>query len=202
MKVIWIDTETGGIDPKVHGLIQLAYLVDINGTIVKEGTLYSNCAGKSYNEKALQINNFTVEQVKTFPPPEMMYKELKNVLNQFVNPFDKVRENKFYFGGYNADFDFKFIHQLWLDNSDEYLFAYFNHGFLDPAAMVRFLQYGRHDIPAGIKLGQLAEYFQVKPAGSLHDAMTDIKLTRDITTEIIARYIRVRARARTPLEAI
>jgi len=203
MKVCWIDVETGGTDPKAHGLIQLAYIIDIMGHETEVGTLYSNCRDKHLMPKALEVNGFTMAQVSTFPEPIQMYTELKRVLAKYVNPYDRDRAAKFVLGGYNAQFDFGFVKQLWDDHNDKYLFSFFNHGIIDPSAMARFLQYAGHPFPGSMKLGELADFMGIVPDGNLHDALTDIRLTRDVTRELIKRYVRARPRlphAETPTE--
>ena len=36
-KIFYFDTETTGLDPKRHDIIQLAYIVEINGEVKEEG---------------------------------------------------------------------------------------------------------------------------------------------------------------------
>jgi len=35
-KIIYVDTETGGSDPKIHALLELAGVVEINNRIVEK----------------------------------------------------------------------------------------------------------------------------------------------------------------------
>lgn len=42
MKILWIDTETTGLDPDKHGIIQLAMIVDIDGQI-KGKEIFTMC---------------------------------------------------------------------------------------------------------------------------------------------------------------
>jgi len=188
MKVCWIDTETSGLDPFKDGIIQLAFIIDIDGEVKEKGTLYSNCEGKNINQKALDCNGFTLEKIKTFSPPKEMYKSLKQVLSKYVDPYNKNKEGRFYFAAYNATFDFGFISQLWKDQNDPYLFSFFNFGFVDPSSFVRFLQYSGVSFPAALRLDDLANALGVVPQGRLHDALTDITLTRDCTLEMARKY--------------
>ena len=38
--------DTTGVDPVENGIIQLAYIVEIDGKEVQSGELFSNCSGK------------------------------------------------------------------------------------------------------------------------------------------------------------
>lgn len=194
MKVCWIDTETSGLDSQQNGIIQLAYIIDIDNEPVDCGILYNNCKGKAHDPKALEMNQFTPEMIVTFPPSVHMYKRFKEVLKKYVNPYDKDRENKFIIGGFNVDFDVRFLMQLWKDHDDQHLFAFFNFGFIDPSVLARFLQYSGQPVPAGMKLGELAAFFDIVPFGELHDAMVDIKLTREVSRKMMQQFIRTKPR--------
>jgi len=53
MKVCWLDLETSGLDPARHGIISLAYQVEIDGHTAASGSLFSNCRGKEIELSAL-----------------------------------------------------------------------------------------------------------------------------------------------------
>lgn len=176
MKVFWFDTETSGTDPHNNGIIQLAYLLEVDGRIEEKGTLYSNCKGKEITDRALEINGYSREQIDSFPDPSVMYKKLHALLNKYVNAYDSA--DKVIAGGYNVEFDVRFLRRLWFDNGDKYFGSFFAFGAVDPAVVFRLLQReGVFDPIIKLTLSDLAEYLGVYNAGA-HDAMADILMTR------------------------
>ena len=183
MKVFYFDTETSGVNANENGIIQLAYLLEVDGAIEAEGELFSNCAGKEINEKALEVNRYTRDTVADFPPPSDMYRKLHALFNKHVNAYD--RTDKMIAGGYNVDFDLRFLRRLWFDNGDKFFGSFFAFGTLDPGPLFRYLQW-RGLIPfedAKMTLTDIATYFAIDTTNA-HDALVDIKMTRNILLKI------------------
>ena len=177
MKIFWNDTETSGLDPLEHGIIQLAYIIEIDGVEKERDILYSNCLGKKYNQKALAVNGFTVEQVDKFPSPHDMFLKLSMVLGKYVDKFDK--NDKFTPGGYNNDFDMRFLRQLFIECGEKYFGSWFSFGIIDPVQIMRFLSYCGLDLPTGAKLTEIAHHFGVLRENA-HDALVDVEMTIDV----------------------
>jgi DNA polymerase III subunit epsilon len=175
MKIFWFDCETSGIDPVRNGIIQLAYAVEIDDHIQDHGEFFSNCEGKEIDDGALQVNGFTREQIAGFPPPREMYLQLSSLLNIYVDKYDK--EDKFTAGGFNVNFDMGFLRQLWSDCGDSYFGSWFSFGVIDPAQIIRFLQYcGSTRFYSSAKLVDIAKAYKIDSTGA-HNAFTDIKMT-------------------------
>ncbi|MDD5359874.1 MAG: exonuclease domain-containing protein, partial [Sulfurovaceae bacterium] len=71
MKIAYIDTETTGLDAKKHGIVQLACLIVEDHKIIDEIVLLidpfsykENCV---CDDKALEINGRTLEEIEHFP---------------------------------------------------------------------------------------------------------------------------------------
>lgn len=183
MKVFWFDVETTGLDPDKCGIIQLAYVVEVDGQVKETGELCSrggqNC---EISERALEVNGYTREQIESFPPEREMYVALKTIFGKYVNKFD--RADKFIAGGYNVDFDMKFLRALWNRVGDKYFGSWFAFNVIDPSNVIRFLQYsGKIEEFAQMKLVDLAEYLKVGQENA-HDASADIQMTIDITKKL------------------
>jgi DNA polymerase-3 subunit epsilon len=186
MKVFWFDLETSGLDPAAHGIISLAYIVEIDGEEKEKGELRSNCKNKDITSSALEINGFTREEISEFPCPRDMFKKLIKTLSRYIDRFDP--DDKFTAGGYNVGFDLGFLRQLWLDCGDKYFGSYFSFGTIDPAQIVRFLAYFGYDFPTKLTLSSLAGSLDLK-VKKAHDALADIRLTKDVV-EVLGGYIR------------
>ena len=183
MKVFWMDAETSGTDPARHGIISLAYAVEIDGKVKEMGQKFSNCEGKEIDEGALKVNHFTREQVATFPPPGALYADLLTVFGRFVDKYNPA--DKFYAGGYNVEFDLKFLRQLWADRSDSYFGSWFAFRSIDPSTAIPFLLYAGRlpGFPAKQKLVDVARYFGVEE-DTAHDAWSDLRMVRHVAQKV------------------
>ena len=188
MKTFWFDLETSGLDPARHGIISLAYQVEIDGHTATSGSLFSNCRGKEIEDSALKVNGYTREQIEKFLHPPAMYEELADLFSRFVDKFD--RDDKFYVGGYNvASFDMPFLRQLWKDNGDAYFGSWFYYGAIDPGALLPVLRYAGVELPymPSSKLTDVARALGA-PAALLdhaHDSQADLTLTRFVTARLV-----------------
>lgn len=52
-KVLWIDTETTGLNPKVHGLREVAFIVEVDGVEKEKGVFKINPF--TYTSKKLRL---------------------------------------------------------------------------------------------------------------------------------------------------
>jgi DNA polymerase-3 subunit epsilon len=184
MKVFWFDCETSGTDAAKHGIISLAYTVEIDGQSVAEGELFSNCDRKEIEDSALAVNGFTRERIAGAPMPSVMKRNLELLFGRHVDKFD--RTDKFYAGGYNADFDMRFLRQLWKDCGDDYFGSWFYFSAVDPAAVIPFMRYAGmlEGYPSSSKLSDVASYFGIAN-DQAHEARADIKTTIAISQKII-----------------
>lgn len=179
MKIFWFDCETSGLNPRKNGIIQLAYLLEINGELVKQQTLWANCATKEIEDKALEVTGFTRKQIASYPPQSEMYSALLRTFDSVIDRYNK--NDKLIAAGYNVAFDVEFLRQLWFDCGDRYFGSYIAHGTIDPAHLFRYLQYigAAEETITKLTLSDLAELFAVD-ATEAHDAAADIAMTREI----------------------
>lgn len=179
MKNIYLDVETSGLNPLKHSIIQLSGLIEIDGELVEEFDYrIQPFPGEPLSKASLEICNITIEDLQTYPTPEVVYKEFCSVLAKYVNKFDK--QDKFFLIGYNSRFDDEFLRSFFLKNADEYYGSWFWWPSLDVAVMAAILtKEHRHKFP-NYKLETLAKYFGIEIQGNLHDALTDCKITRTL----------------------
>jgi len=184
MKVFWLDCETTGLDPVQHGIISIGYIVEVSGEEKEAGVITMNPAGKAIDPKALEINHFTVEQIRTFQSAEHSYQQLRAILEKYVDKYNP--HDKFFMAGYNVEnFDKRFLEQLWKENADKYFHSYFEKYVLDPSRILPLLQYGGilKNLPPGLHLQQMAEYFGFS-TNNAHTADADIRTTKAITLKL------------------
>lgn len=183
MKIFWFDVETGGLDETKNPILQLAYVVEIDGERRASGEFRSRgFTGCVIQTKALEVNGLTIEEIPTFGTEEAMYKSLMDLLAAYVNRYDK--NDKFVLGGYNVKFDEKFLRALWERQGDRFFGAWFGFNAIDPSNVIRFLQYaGKMPNLSRMRLVDVAKALGVERPNA-HDAMVDIEMTIDVTNKL------------------
>lgn len=191
VKLCYIDTETTGLDAKRHGIIQLAAIMEIDGeevsTFSEKMRPASSCAA---DPSALEISGNTVEMIKTYRPEAEVYRDFVEWLGQFVGKFDKF--DKAFFCGYNSPFDVEFVRALFDRNGDKFFGSWFWSGSVDVMGAALWALRDQRPGLANFKLGTVAEHIlgsrvaELTADAGLHDALTDIRITREL-------HMRVRA---------
>ena len=178
MKNLWLDSETTGTDPNRNAIIQLAVIIDTpKGERLWESKMRP-WDGAEIEDDALRISGNTREQIMDYPDPKSVYAEFLSVMGDYVEKFNK--KDKFWFRGFNAGFDFQFVHSWARFCADKYLMSWF---YWPPLCLAQEVARMYPDLWASLparKLGNIAAAFDVVLPENLHDAMADITLTRDI----------------------
>lgn len=184
-KFFWCDTETGGTDPKKHGVIQIAGIYDMGKTIRKikstdEFEALVNPKGTKLTKEALKINGHKKKEIKKYP---------KDSLNKFIKFLDKRvdkfdKSDKLLVLGYNVKFDLEMIHAWAKREGFEFMGSYLDWRIVDVLVLARTA----HALgimpenPINFKLGTICKIYGIKEP--THDAMDDIRATRDLFFEL------------------
>lgn len=189
MKIFYLDLETTGTDPAKHGIIQIAYLVEIDGKEHQRGEFRVRPFDfQSIEPDALEVNGVSVDDLAKYPQPNEVYQRLVNqVLQKYVDKFDKA--DKFNIAGYNVGFDLQFLKQFFVNNGDNYFGSWFNYDTIDPLPVLRFFQPVNPWI-AGLpnkKLATVAKALGID-LDNAHDALPDILATKEIIDRIHRKY--------------
>lgn len=187
MKIVYIDTETTGLDPECNGLHQFSGYVEVNGVPVERFNFkVKPRAGCMVSPKALEIAKVTVDQLKAYPEMGDVYKEFIKILSRHINKFDK--KDKAFFAGYNAHFDNGFMRRFMADCGDLYFGSWFYAGNLCVMVLaLNDLKEVRNKLE-NFQLMTVAEHYGIQvDRESGHDAMYDIRMTRDIYCKIEKR---------------
>lgn len=189
MKCIWLDTETTGLDPIKNGIIQLSGLIEIDGEI-KESFDYDikPFPEDEINEESLSINGKTKEQILNDPAflsPYKVYEDFKGILGKYVDKYNK--NDKFTPMGQNVQFDLNFLRNFFIKNNDKYFGSFIAWQEVDLLAFARLLRYTGKISVDNCKLETLAKY--IGKEYKAHDALEDIRMTREILKELIKRHI-------------
>ena len=179
---LWIDTETTGLSPSKHGVIQLAMVFEVGGEIVDKYNFKLNPFGRcEYDEKALEINGITREQISIYPLEKIVFKDIMGalILNKHYGKFD--------IAGYNTSFDIKFFRSLFARNGNPNDFTEFCSWYdTDVFALVKILKniVGTKNL----KLETVCKVYGIKL--NAHDAMSDILATRKLYYKLLKIYFK------------
>ena len=185
MKILWLDTETTGLDETVNGIISLAFAVEDNGQFVQNGTILMNPFNffPEYSKEAQEINGFSREEIESHQDYKYAYAEICFLLDDYVDKFDKT--DKFMIGGYNVDFDIRFLRAMWNCFGDKYFGSWFKTVTIDPFKVIGFLQsVGRFPDLPNYKLTTVAEHFGIDTSKA-HNAIDDVRMTIKVYRKMV-----------------
>ena len=175
-KILWLDTETTGLEPQKNAIIQMAVLIEIEGKIKEELNLFLRPMDiDKVEQEALDIHGHTKEKIWEFPPPEKAMARLQKTMLNHVNKFDK--SDKFVMAGYFVRFDMDFLRALFEKLGDKYFGSWFFSVSYDVQNLVAE-RVARGFRAPNYKLETVCEQFGVKI--DAHDALSDIKATRKL----------------------
>ena len=180
-KLFLMDLETTGVKHWKNGIHQISGVIEIDGEVKEHFNFKVRPHPKAEIEKeALEVGNVTLEQIMAYPDMKIVYKQLIELLQKYVDQFSK--KDKFFLVGYNnAGFDNNFFRAFFIQNNDNYFGSYFWSSSMDVMVLAaEFLKHRRHLMP-DFKLKTVAkEVGLVIDESKLHDAVYDVMLTRDI----------------------
>lgn len=186
MKILFFDLETTGVDYTKDAIIQfagvMANLDTDNNLKVLDKFNYEMRPekGKRIDSVALEINGYTIDQIKNFKPSKEVFYEFQELLKKHCDKFNKL--DKFMLIGYNnLHFDNDFLRQWFVDCGDKYFGSWFWSNGIDVMSEAgRYLIQYRPAI-SNFKLGTVASALGISiDSNELHDGFYDIKLTMKI----------------------
>ena len=183
MKLLFLDTETSGLDPVKHGIIQIAGIIEIDG--VEKERFDLTCQlfpGQMMSPQALATNGKTPDEIRAYPNPRETYEKLIGIFDRYIDRYNKA--DKFYMVGQNVAFDHQFLDAWFKNNGSEYLYAYIHYDRIDLVALTAAFKVAGVIKPENVRLETIAKMFGI--TYKAHDAAADIAVTR----EIFHRYVK------------
>lgn len=181
MYILWIDTETGGVNPARNPLLTMAGWIENKGQVIEKFEWkIKPCENDTIEKKALEVNKLTIEEIMNFEDSKTVYDDFISMLDIYVNKYDK--KDKMVFAGYNAQFDKNFLYHWFKKHGNKFFFSYFYGLPMDVGSFV--LNYcAKFDLKlANHKLATVAKHFGI--SAEFHDAMEDIIVTRKIFNRV------------------
>ena len=178
MKRLFIDVETGGIDPNVHSLLTIGLVVADGERIIDRLELGIKHKVFNVTQEAMKVNNIDLTNLTTSPEDTFV------IIDTFLKRnFDK----KIHIGGHNVGFDVSFFKPFY-ENVREYLKSLnpnidiptwnqrFDYHYIDTSIIATYLkECGKLKVDS-VSLGKLIEHFNLQ-AESRHTAMEDAMMS-------------------------
>jgi len=170
MKILFIDTETGGLKHEKHSLLTIALAVYSDHKIVDEKEIAIKHRDYVVNTKALEINKINlVEHDKI----AIVSKEAVQEIITFIKK--NFGDEKPIIAGHNVEFDYKFLDKLFF-NEKEYLWKYVSHRKLDTCSLMNFLIITERIKLESASLESAISYFDIE-TNARHTAKDDVRAT-------------------------
>lgn len=185
-KIIFIDTETGGVNPEKAALIQLSGIIRIDKKDVEKFNFYIKPFESSeVTEKSLEVQGRTLEELKTdkYVEEKEVYKQFIKLLDKYIDKYD--RTDKFIVAGYNVRFDVDILKAFFQRHGNNFLFSYLDSSMLDPLYSIRLLQIAEVlPVLENNKLETWCKYFGIELKA--HDSLEDIEATKKLIGKLIS----------------
>jgi DNA polymerase III epsilon subunit-like protein len=170
MNFLAFDTETSGLDPEKHAILEIAIIPIINGHKEEPFVSYIKPhAGAVLDPRAMDINGLTFQQVQSFPDGEEVLDKLIKWLYNHETVFNLL--------GHNVSFDRKFLYKLFCSYGRHSDFVtLIDSGDICTLEMAKRTFNGKSLKPSSNKLGDLCKFFDIKLLDA-HSALPDIEAT-------------------------
>ena len=178
-KLLFIDTETGGIDPEKHSLLSIGYVLMDNDQIVARGEYFLRSEKYCVTETAAMINHFD------------LYAHMRKAVpaEEIIKAFDEI--NTVYFGGkgielagHNTQFDVRFIRKMYADAGRSYE-KVFSHRVVDTYSILRFLRDAGMIDMDHLSSAKAFGHFGIKVKGR-HTASGDAEATLELYQKLMS----------------
>lgn len=182
MKIIFFDTETTGLDPKVNGIHQLAGEIAIGDEVFEKFDFrIKPFKGCKIDPKALEISNTKALDLKKYEKESQIYFLLYEILERHLDYKDK--KDKFFLAGWRVpEFDVKFLQAFYERNTQGNIFkSYFWSNPIDIKVLATQYLIDKRQEMESFSLVSVAKYLGVEVNESkLHSAAYDAYLSRKI----------------------
>lgn len=179
-KLLFIDTETGGLNPETHSMLSLAMVIWEDMEIIDSRELLINDGILSVTEEALSINKIDIEKHKqsAISPTQAIEKILLFIRKHFQ------QHGKITLAGHNVHFDANFLRSFFSRNNINFD-EFFSHRIIDTSSILYYLYLSGHIKQKAISSDEAFELFRIKVEGR-HTAIGDAMATAKLFTRLLS----------------
>lgn len=192
-KILFIDTETGGLDPSENSLLSVAFAVwqesDIKATkeiLIDDGVL-------NVTSRAMEINGINLTEHKE---KALGVKAAIKELDEFLSIHFDINE-KITLGGHNINFDVNFLKHFLTTNGYNWG-KRFTHRYVDTATVLYYLYLSGNIKQKAISSQEAFDLFGIQVNGR-HTALGDVVATAKLFSTLL-RVIYKNVKIKNPKE--
>jgi DNA polymerase-3 subunit epsilon len=178
MELLFLDTETGGVDPFRHSLLQIGMVAYVNGEIKDSMSFYIKDETYKIEPEAMKINGLDLETINKIGKPKGLLTAME------VANFLKLNfKSKPTLVGHNITFDKYFVREFFLSvnlDMDDFI----SYRLLDTASLARGLKIAKKLHVDKVSLKELSSYFGIENEKE-HDALSDCVATVKVYEKLI-----------------
>lgn len=174
-----IDTETTGLDPEKHALVQVAFGLksDLKSKHFDEVAEFKMTYGNyTVDSEALRVNGLTIEELDRWPGRRVAITAMHDWLSDKVTMYGKLRPV-----GHNYKFDEGFLIQVCGKSGYP---AHFSRDFLDTKVIALFVDECLDRVKNSYSLDSLRNHYHISRVGN-HEAMKDVRDTAEILRRLM-----------------
>ena len=170
------DVETTGLDENIHGIWNIAFILEYDGQILEELSIKMN------PETPIDLSAFKNEipNIKSFEFTENVVPKINMFLDDCTNKYGKL-----HFIAYNSKFDSKFVRAL----LTKFKLRWDNYFYSNDLCVMQLAGWKLKPIRASIesfKLSEVCKLFEIEFDDSeAHDALYDIEKTIELYFKLI-----------------
>lgn len=178
-KILFIDTETGGLDPGKHSLLSVGLVLWREAKIYDTKEIFINDGHLKATKEALEINRIDLDQHrKTAISPAEAIQQIIHFIKRNFDSSEKIT-----LAGHNIGFDISFIRYLF--ESQRYKFgSYFSHRSIDTSSILYYLYLAGLLESRIVGSSEAFKHFGIEVSGR-HTALGDSIATAELFTKLI-----------------
>jgi DNA polymerase-3 subunit epsilon len=186
-KILFIDTETGGLDPNVNSLLSIGFAVWQNFKIIDKTEILINDGKLNVTEQSLKINQIDLEShKKNALYPKDAIQQIKLFLDKHFPVNQKIT-----LAGHNVNFDVNFL-KAFLNANNFPFESRFSHRFIDTSSILFYLYLSGKIKERTISSDQAFHFFNIQ-VDNRHSALGDAIATSKLFTILLKKiYKRVK----------
>ena len=179
-RLLFIDTETGGLNPEKHSLLSVGMVVWENMEIIDSQELLINDGILNVTEEALSINKIDLEKHRQSAiSPLQAIQEIFQFINKYFPSEEKIT-----LAGHNVHFDISFL-RIFFSGNNRNFSKYFSHRIIDTSSILYYLYLTGHIKQKAISSDEAFELFDIKAEGR-HSALGDAIATAQLFSRLIS----------------
>jgi DNA polymerase III subunit epsilon len=178
-RLLFIDTETGGLDPGKHSLLSLGMVVWEDRKIIDSQEILINDGVLCVTKEALSVNKIDIEKHKQSAVSSSQ--AMDEILSFMGKHFPG--QGKITLAGHNVHFDANFLRSFFSANKKSFS-EFFSHRIIDTSSILYYLYLAGHIKQRATSSDEAFELFNIKVEGR-HTAIGDAIATAELFTRLL-----------------